>query len=461
MYKQRINDWDLHKNLKKAEKATLVRRWRQTGGADPPIFNGRLVEVHKLVRFCKDNHVPAGDQELSAPRKRQRRLECPVDAKIFVESAPHNLQWLLRSPAEPIKPIALDGSIRNAELIIWNTQNYLSAYFTTGPGNRYFNVDSSVQPPVRVKNKAAWEDVGGAFSMYDLVFDAFLALEQGFVHSAFEAIGKANTLLEVILEQQEPSFLAFLFATLLECTNRRSQLARKMQDFILEMVRAVLGDAHPITMIAQKFCMLSSAAEKGFVWGAATVALHKSFGALEDSKPLKDTQRTYFNGLQRLGLISEAQTYLDVLFFNDEEGKENNPNYIYKMGRLLYSLHKYVEAEIQFRKCLELLKDSEHEILAGTTNFSFLRWQDEITGFRYVLAIISERAERIDEAKVMRWRAVEFVSAAFGHDHIVTQAYRSELDEFLTRHGYEEQRAALRAQYPWLLLHQKLPPDSL
>jgi tetratricopeptide (TPR) repeat protein len=453
MYKQRINDWDLHKNLKKAEKATLVRRWRQTGGADPLIFNGRPVEMHKLVRFCKDNHVPAGDQEISAPRKRQRRLECPVDTKIFVESVPHNLQSLLRPPAEPIKPIALDGSIRNAELIIWNTQNYLSAYFTTGPGNRYFNVDSSVQPPVRVKNKAAWEDVGGSFSMYDLVFDAFLALEQGFVDSAFEAMGKASTLLKVILEQQEPSFLAFLFATLLECTNRRSKLARKMQDFILEMVRVVLGDAHPITMIAQKFCMLSSAAEKGFVWGAATVALHKSFGALEDSKPLKDTRRTYFNGLQ--------QTYLDVLFFNDEEGKEKNPNYIYKMGRLLYSLHKYVEAEIQFRKCLELLKDSEHEILAGTTNSSFLRWQDEITGCRYVLPIISERAERIDEAKAMWWRAVEFVSAAFGHDDIVTQAYGSRFDDFLELHGYEEQRAALRAQYPWLLLRQKLPPDSL
>jgi tetratricopeptide (TPR) repeat protein len=453
MYKTRINDWDLHKNLKKTEKVALVRKLKENRGSDPLVFKGRSVEMHKLVRFCKDNHVPPGDQEIATPRKRQRRLECPVDANRRVESAPHILQSLFRSPAEPIGPIALDGGMRTAELIIWNIENYLSSYFTTGPGNRYFKVDSSMQPPVLVKNKAAWKDVVKAYSIYKLASDAFLALEQGFVDSAFEAIGKANTLIKVVLEQQEPNFLAILFATLLECIIRRSQLARKTQEFIL---------AHPITMVAKQFCMLSSAAGKGFVWGAATDAVLKSFGVLEKSyKQLKDTQRTYFVGLRCLGLTSQAQSCLDVVFSNEGERKEKNTNYIYKTGVLLVHQGKLVAAEIRFRKCLELLKEAERDILAGTTNCSFARWWVEIANCRYFLAVILECTGRIDEAKAMGWRNVEFVSGARGHDRILTQFFGSHFDNFLTRHGYYEETATLRVQYPFLLLRKELPPENL
>ena len=462
MFKARITNWNLHKNLKKADKASLIRKVRQTKGAGQLVFKGRPVQMHRLVRYCKENNVPPADLEPAALREQRRRSISPLNFGVSGELAALGLQSLFRSPSQPSWPIAMDGDMRTAEVILWNTETYLNFYFTTGPGTQYFKVDPTMAAcKALVKNEEAWNGIVEPKIMARNIRYASYAWENGFPHSAFEAADEASGLVKTLFEQQAPTLLAQLINALAYGAKGDFVFANNMRQFILDMAATVLGDEHPLSMILNSLSKLSSAVDKYHVRRAVTDAFDRCFEGLGDSGLLIETRTLHLYGLVEEGLMKEAQDYSDVIHQTGGRIAEQDPIHFCEAACLLPAHSKYIEAEIQYRRWLDLLKEAEDDVLAEGTSSCSLGRLRAIYGCQFGLALVLEFMDRIDEAKAIWRRALKFVCAAYGPDSIETQVTGSQLDDCLTENGCIEESAALRAQFPCLLRRKVLALESL
>lgn len=468
MYKARAKAWNLRKNITKAERPSLIRKVRQPRRTDQVLYGGRPV-LHRLLRYCKEKNLSLGDLEKVTSSNQQQRSGSPLDANDRVESGGLALQSLFRCPSQPSRPIALYGDMTTAEVIIWNTNYYLNFYFTEGHGTRYFQPKPTVarckgppaKSPVLVRNQEAWGDLVEPTNIIEHIFDALANSKAGFIDLAFEAMNKAYGLTRILLKQQAPNLLPYFIEILVNRRIATSNLARNIRHFILNMAATVLGAEHPLSIIVRLFCLLPSTVAHMFVWRAVTDAFSKPLSVLEDSKLLRNTRWTYYFGLRKRGSVEEAQDYLSVLFGTDRNAKEQDLEFLIQEGRLLEMRYKYMEAETQYRKCLQLLKKEEREILADGPDSSSIKWRAMVYGCLRGLAGILESTERIDEAKAAWWREFDFVCAAWGHNSTHAQVMGAHLDDFLNGHGYIEESTALRARFPCLLRRTLLPPESL
>lgn len=467
MYKARISAWKLHKNLKKAEKAVWVQKIRQTGAGGQLIYNGRPVE-HRLRRFCKENRVPAGPLREITRHYRDRRRRAPIAVSSRIESATFDLHSFFQSPSQPAPPIALYGDIRFAEEIVRNVDIYMNFYFTSGLGTWYYKVDPTVparneltlQSQVLIKNQEAWRDIVRPETVIRQLDNALYAFRNGFIETAFQESHKALDLVKTILEQQTPTLISYFFAFFTSYrTYNTSQFEQNISQFLIDMASNVLGKTHPMMEVINHLYMLSGLVEKCSVWRAATDVLEHSFRCLKDDEPVRITQWWYGSGIRAAGLITEAQDYLDVICGPNGTIQEQKPRYMGRKACFLAIQRKYLEAEIQLRECLELLEEDEFDILAEGSDSDWLGWCGEIHGGLFHLAETLENTDRVDEAKAMWWRVIEFGFVVFGPEGVETRIFGSTFDKFLTWHGAMEERAVLRAQCPWLLSRKEIPKE--
>ena len=468
MYKARINLWNLHKNLKKDEKAVLVRKVRHTGGANELRHKGRPVQMHRLIRYCKENNILLEDQDTAAPYRAQQSTARPVNAIGQTESAAHELQSLFRSPWQPLRPIVSYDNIRTAEVVFLNLEAYLNNYFTTGLGTWYYQRASTMtahkglpsQNEVLVRNERAWEEVQRPNMMFTHIHDALHALRDGFPELAITEIGNASELVKVALIQQDPRLLPYLFASLSKLAKSKTRLAQQAVRFILDMTATSFCDTHPIKSIVHQWYTIDSVADRCCVWRGVIDAIGRFLGVFEDSKLLQQARRQYLWGLVEQSLF-KAHVYLDGLYNMNGRVDEEISTYILHKTLLLVKQHRYMEAEVQSRRVLGLAEKAENEVSSSATSSKGrLSWQDAY----YCLhrrAFVLTKMDRIVEAKSMWLRAFDFALTALGSDNVDTQLAGSYLDDFLIENGFFEESAALRAQHPWLLLRQKLPPNCL
>ncbi|ERF72318.1 hypothetical protein EPUS_02205 [Endocarpon pusillum Z07020] len=459
MYKGRINAWNLHKNLKKAEKATLIRKVRQKRRPNPPLFKGRPVQMHRLLRYCKENKVPTSGLEAVVRRGGQRRMTSLVDVSSGAESETYNLQSLFRTPSPPARPIAIHGDMRTAELIIWTNEVYLKEYFTTGLGTYYFKPELTIaalngrptQASVSTKNEEAWDRVVDPLSMIKHITDAFCALQSGFAQLAFTTVSEAFDLLETFFKQQTPILLPCLICVFENRTRGESDFSRHVRQFILSMGTTVLGSAHPLLVILNSLCTISSTNGKMFAWRVVTDSFSKFFDVLKIPGMLLYLRLFYIDGLRGRGWVQEGQDYLEAVCSPEEEIEGQNVDYILVKAILLRKQHKFIEAEVEYRRCLELLEGAGCDILAnGLPSKLLSRWH-YLDVCLFGLGRILKATGRIDEGQAMYRGYIELVCAAYGPDSVETQVATSAFDDFLVENGYIEESAALRAQYPFLL----------
>jgi tetratricopeptide (TPR) repeat protein len=468
MYKARINAWNLHKNLKKAQKATLIQKARQRSGVERLLPNGRPL-MPRLLRYCRENKVEIQAIEAATSRNQQRRVNPSLGSSSREDAAALEVWSLFRSSSQPSQPIAMYGDMRNAETIIWHTEVYLNLYLTNGPGTLYYQMDpieaarenSTAQSLVWTRNESAWSCVIDVDIVHYHVCDAMRALKWGFTESAFEEINKACVLLPVLFKEQTPHLLPTLISILVDKAGGDSNFARNVRQFIIDMAAKVLGAAHPISMITNMLCTFSSMADRLYAWRAVADSFGRGFRVVEDSIVTRNICWRYYCGLLNEDLIREAQEYLDVMYSADGDLREQDPEYLTEKASWLYKQGEYVKAGSLCRRCLELLKEAEHDIMVHGRNSTFLGKRSDITHCLYGLAYSLEDTERIDEAKVMFRRTFEFDSAALGPDSVEAVVSGADLDDFLIRHGYLEESATLRAQYPRLLSRNMLPPECL
>lgn len=224
----------------------------------------------------------------------------------------------------------------------------------------------------------------------------------------------------------------------------------------------MLGSTHPLSIIVNSICKVSSVIDRCRVLRTVTDALVDSFKILEDPSPRAETRQCYLNGVTSLKLRKEAQDYLSLVFSPGWEGDdEQDAEQIYQTASLLQLRHNVVEAEIQYRKCLAWLKEVELDILANGEDSSWLGWRYLINDCLVKLVWGLERMERIEESKTMWWRSLEFAFAAYGQDSVYILVRAARFDDFLTRHGYVKESRTLRDWCPSLLYRTKLPPEHL
>jgi tetratricopeptide (TPR) repeat protein len=468
MYKTRINSWNLHKNLKKAQKATLVRKVRQKDGVEQLLPNGRPL-MPRLLRYCRENKAELRAIGAATSTNRQRRVNSILAASSHADAAALEVQSLFRPASQPFRPIAMYGDMRNAEAIKWYTEAYLDYYLTTGPGTLYYqrvpvetaSDDGTAQSLTWTRNESAWSNVVATSTLIAHANDAMQALESGFSKTAFEAISKAQDLLQPLFKQQTPGLLPVLIYILAVKASGDSKFARNLRKFIFDMAATVLGTAHPLSMIIRTLCTLSSMADQLRVWCAVIDSYDKFLSVVKDSGTSEVIRWRYYRGLSQGNLIHEAQDYLEVMFGGHGVLREQNADYVSEKANLLRMQGKYVEADFQYRRCLELLKEAEDDIMAHGRNSTFLDEFCDTDDCLYGLADSLENTDRIDEAKVMYWRSFKFNCAALGPDSFDAQVAGACLDDFLNDHGYLEESATLRAQYPPLLRRDKLPRECL
>jgi tetratricopeptide (TPR) repeat protein len=467
MYKTRINAWNLHKNLKKAQKATLVRKVRPKDGVEQLLPNGRPL-MPRLLRYCRENKFELRAIGAATPTNRQRRMNS-ILASNHAGTAALEGQSLLRLVSQPSHPIAMYGDMRNAEAIIWYTEAYLDSYLTTGPGTLYYQLvpvepaseNGTAQSLTWTRNESVWSNVENTVGLIDHVADAMLALKWGFSETAFEAVGKAQDLLQPLFKQQAPRLITDLIDILAVRALGDSKFARNFRKFIFDMAATVLGTAHPLSMIISILCTFSSMADQLRVWRVVTDSYDRLLSVVKESGTSESIRWGYFWGLREGNLIHEAQDYLEVMFSGHGVLREQNAQYISQKADLLRMQGKYMEADFQYRRCLELLKDAENDIMAHGRNSTFLDEWCEIDYCLYGLAHSLKNTDRIDEAKPMYWRCFKFNCAASGPDSVDAQIAGADLDDFLIGHGYLEESATLRAQCPALLRRNEIPPECL
>ena len=246
-----------------------------------------------------------------------------------------------------------------------------------------------------------------------------------------------------------------------ELMGNASSLAQKTLQYILEMAKTVFKSSHPLSTIVNKFYALSSTGEKGYVWRGVTDALDRSFAVLEDSEVLEETHLRHLDGLRELGQLNEAQTYLDVIYSKNRRAEGKDPEYILYKAVFLSQQSRYMEAEIQFRELMGLVEEVEHEVFSDVTSSRSSLTRVDAYQCILFLADTLECLGRIEEAKPMYWRAFKLASAEWSPDSVRTESAGSVLDDFLTDHGFIEESTALKAQYPRLLLRQKLSLEDV
>lgn len=379
------------------------------------------------------------------------------------------MQSLFQPPTEPSQHVEFYGDTKTAEIFIWNTSAYFSSYFITGPGTRYYKVrwtraasnDLPVQCPILDINEQGWDGVVQPYILHNHVYAASNALEKGLANSAFIAMHKAQSLLSTLFQQQAPGLLAALIGTLVDLLEQNSQLAKVALQFIVDMALTMLPPTHPLSMIISAFIALPFTTDRMSVWRIMTDVHSKSFAFVQDPAPTEMAGWRYFDGLMRMGHLKEAEDCLDRLFHADRNVKEEDPEYLSEKGIILYEQHQYMEAEIHLRKCLDLTRHVEEQVLAKITESGWSNWCKCIVISLYGLANVLESMDKVEEAKAIWWRRIEFCCAAWGPDDVDTQVAGSDFEDFLLQHDYIEESAALRARFPCLLQQNKLPPECL
>jgi tetratricopeptide (TPR) repeat protein len=485
MYKTRINAWKLHKNLKKKEKDNLVKNLKkvdenylarkvpQTCIGHPIVFKGRPVQPHKLIRYCKDNNLPlpANLQKASFPSQGCGGKSAP-QTNSWPNSIANDLRRLFAPPTSPQPSVALYGDVKTTETILWNVEIYLKNYFDSGLGTYYFEVvpapknrEEAIGKSARlVLNKEALLNSLDPSNIYVGIMNVGYEMNVGLIKPAFRTLDEVLDQVHGLLQEEAPGLLPYLLIVLIEHGRCSTNLDRQTTQFILRMANQVLGDTHSITVILNLIGMLGSLGDQCFVWRAVLEVFGKHFQDLEVSELFYRPSQAYLELLQRADMLEEGIIYMETLYAHRGQTKFAQIDYFVDYGYLLRRKGRNREAEAHFRRCVELCKEVESDILAGQLldhDRQLIRIQNQMCYCRSRLADILEDKGRTDEAIVLWRQAVESSLAQWSYDPVACQIDVALFEDILTRHEYTVELAALREHFPFLLDRRKIPKEMM
>lgn len=413
MYKKRIHDWNIQKNYKKADKAAIVRdlkillEYRDDEALpddmdfDGLMYKGRPVKTHLLVRHLRENRSPNNRRGL-APNEGPSTRTSQADRRVTQRSA------------SPARLITEYGQRKNVEMLLLNGTRHMDSYVARRNMDGHLPLHESTGFTQKLES-------------------AMLLESQGHISTAFGVVNNALDDVHSLVSKQHPNIFIRLFDIF---GRQESGLMRSAQGFFMEMVRAVLGAEHPVTIARALIMTITDEDAKTFFWWRFNEMLREKLGP-EDSAAYKACLWR-LSTLRRQERYEEALRDLDIMLGRGWIAKSE---YFFWQGQMLASLQNYGEAEAKLLAALaECVSPDMHK-----QNLA-LKVLDELKD------VHNSRSQFI-AARDCHARCVELCSGVHGLLSPETSSAVSALEQLSTRLQQREEARQLGREHPHLSDH--------
>jgi hypothetical protein len=434
MYNKRINDWKIHKNYKKSEKAAMVRAFKvdkasnKTGSQSEDTFasdlqltgltfKSRPIKVDRLVRYMRETHSSNSD-----PRP------------------------IFGVPADPTKLIIDYGKTREIETLYRCASQHLEFYLASRIALR---PSSSQNMPHGLANTLLAGDGKIADGLDEdlLGFNnkLYIAIELhclGRISAALRVVNEAIDNVRSLFFRQHPNLLNCFFY--IHHITRRAdlKLMQSIWNFVIDMAKIMLGSSHPVVIASAILQTLTDDNFKISVWRTLNDILRNGLG--EEDVAVLGAQNWYIPCLVLLGMDEDALQHIGRM----SAGKSNSERQNYRLqGLSLAMLRRYDEAELKLRKYLEMRLYIQDDILTWERSQTEAVLRD-IAAAMAELALVLERQGKSLAAEEQWLATLSFnIQALDLFDPSVCEKI-SYFERFLMRNKEYEEAAALRSQYP-------------
>jgi hypothetical protein len=264
MYKKRINDWQLFKNQKAAEKEQIVQHLEvhRKLGVDlgQPMLRGREVKEHKIARYVRGKRK--ADYLTSKPSTRDR--EMPVsgpltrleDVRLVKRT---RMQHKTSRHAISFSHLKDLTEYRNTKSLLVHIDQYFSSKLENNPRTAWEVWRTSSEPTggvIRIQYTyqgraytCSFQDFSDICSRY---FYATAHFRAGRTRSGWKLIHEAAEMIRPCLLQEDPSFVRLLLEILVEPgLENYAGIEKLLLDLIAGMTSVLYGERHPISKICR------------------------------------------------------------------------------------------------------------------------------------------------------------------------------------------------------------------
>lgn len=413
MYNKRINDWNIHKNYKKSEKAAMVRAFKIERSSNKAVlqrdhvfahdvtntartFKGRLVKMDRLIRHLRET--------------------CSLN---------NDLRPAFRGVPEPARLITEYGENRDAETLFRCASQHLELYIASKTTN-----NGGIVKELPEESDDFLDKCGIALSLERL----------GRISAAFRICNEALDSVRHLFLWQHPSLISFFFRMTLWKEKENEEFVQSILNFVIDMGKTVLGSGHPVVaacIVVQRLNIDSFAMP---VWRTLNDLLCNGLSIRNPG--VSEVRIWYLLGLIYLRKDEEALEDLDQTQARKEIPESMS---LWLQSTILISQTRYHEAELKLRKLIAMLEVRDDDAL--TTRRPQQRAMTREAA-RINLAILLEIQGRHVEAKEQWLENLGLCRRVFGLFGRRTLENVSQFEYYLRREARYEEAAALRCQYP-------------
>jgi tetratricopeptide (TPR) repeat protein len=417
MFKKRIDEWQLHKNVKAVEKEAILRSMKQHEklGVDlgQPMLKGKVLELHRLERYRKEkrkfDYLTPGD-DCSIDDGRECSLLFTSDTKLsMVNAARHATKRFRNSCQSSLAHISFSRidnptQYRNAEYLLFQLDHYYSSKLANDP-LASFNawVESSTPPGGAVYISCTFQGVSRTCEYTDPwdIFGRYSSmgrlLDYGQQKAAWRQAYEGAEMVRTCLQTESPRILRDIVSFWANTSlDHYSDLSRQLLRQFSGMATIIYGKHHPVSIVCRALHTLQPD------YNVIALAQRKLLDIFKQS--LGDchmfsvvTESAISNSWIVRGEYDEAERLLSQSFKNCELRRGRHDvltcQCLYELARLSFGRGRYAEAEGILVDVLQRPKDG-----GNTDLINFLA--NELLGIVYCLR------GNFDAAEAHLWTAL-------------------------------------------------------
>ena len=272
MFKKRIDEWQLHKNAKAAEKEAILRSMKQHEklGVDlgQPMLKGKVLELHRLERYRKEKRkfdcLAPGD-DCSIDDGRECNLLFTSDMKPNTANAARHVTKRSRKSCQTslahISFSRIDDptQYRNAEYLLVQLDHYYSSKLANDP-LASFNawVESSTPPGGAVRISYTFQGISRACKYTDPwdIFDRYVSigrlLDYGLQKAAWRQAHEGAEMVRTCLQTESPRILRDILSFWANTSlDHYSDLSCQLLRQFSSMATIIYGKHHPVSSVCR------------------------------------------------------------------------------------------------------------------------------------------------------------------------------------------------------------------
>jgi hypothetical protein len=424
MFKQRVKDWDLHKNYKAAERKELAQiitvvKYHEVMGETQPrkvLLRGQPVKMHKLRRDIRSQNLST--RRLLELRDLAQGIKSMPGQEVSVE----DLRKRLVRSSSPASPLTTPPQLKNTELFLLYTDIF------------YKSVTVDSFPPV-----VDYAAIPPSRDYCNKVDAAFEVLKSGKSAKALQLLNDASEVTKQMLEKRCTETLSnFVYNAADWANDCPPDVFRVFWNYLTAMATIVLGEEHPTAMI----CKTIGDLEPGSSMYATAFQLiiKRLEKLLGHGHPETLASKDRYNVLLCWsGNFSEAERlHRQIVDYYDacDRLSHNAISCAYRLGRIMVRGGNFRGAEIVYRDTVERRKVSNH--CANCPSYIHIAVVTDLVD------CLLRRNEYAESEEILEDALGGFLKL----DMKETVRIVSKLDSVLVKLGKDEKAEMLRLKYP-------------